>query len=49
MLLENHLHMSLSENGNVLSIATGCPKCSKNLHRGVVQHAQSKLTMRFAL
>ena len=40
--IENHLHVSSSENYNMLSNATGCPYCSKNLHREVFQHAESK-------
>ena len=38
-----------SENYNMLSNATGYPNCSKNLHRGVFQHAESKFAIRFAL
>ena len=47
--IENHLRVSSSENYNMLSKATGCPNCSKNLHRGVFQHAESKFAIRFAL
>ena len=32
-----------------ISNATGCPNCSKNLHRVVFQHAESKFAIRFAL
>ena len=31
---QNHMDMSSSENYNMLSDATGCPDCSKKLHRG---------------
>ena len=45
----NHMHMTSSQNCNMLSNATGCSNCSKNMHRGVFQHAESKHAMRFAL
>ena len=31
---KNHLHMSSSGNRNMLSIATGCPDCSKSFEKG---------------
>ena len=46
--VENHLHISSSENRNMLSNATCCLDCSKNLHRVVFHHAKSKLTIRFS-
>ena len=42
--VENHLHMSSSENRSMLSNATSCPDHSKNFH-----HGESKLAIRFAL
>ena len=39
---QNHLHMSSSKICNMLSNATGYPDCSKNLHKVVFQHAESK-------
>ena len=47
--IENHVHVSSSKNCNMLSNATGCPNCFKNLHRGVSQHAESKFAIRSAL
>ena len=47
--IENHLRVSSSKNSNMLSDAAGCPNCSKNLRRGVFQHAESKFAIRFAL
>ena len=41
---QNHMHMSSSENCNMLSNAKGCPDCSKKLRRGVFQHAESLIT-----
>ena len=32
---QNHMHVSWSENYKMLSNATGCPYCSKNLYRRV--------------
>ena len=46
--VEIHLHVSSSENYIMLSEATGYPDCSKNLHMGVFQHAESKFAIRFA-
>ena len=40
------MHMSSSGNYNVLSNATGCPNGSKDFHREVFQHAESKLAIR---
>ena len=45
---QNHLHMSSSKNCNMLSNATVYPYCSKNLHKGFFQHAESKFEIRFA-
>ena len=39
--VEIHLRVSSSENYITLSDATGCPDWSKNLDRGVFQHAES--------
>ena len=41
--------MSSSENNNMLSNATGCINYYKNLHRGVLQHAESKFAIDYAL
>ena len=41
--VENPLHISSSENRNMLSNAICCPDRSKNLHRVVFHHGESKL------
>ena len=38
-----------AKNRNMLSNAIGCTNCSKNLHKGVFQHAESEFAIRFAL
>ena len=40
---ENHLHMSSSENRNMLSNACGCRDCSISLHGRNFQYAEFKL------
>ena len=44
--IEKNLHVSSSKNRNNAVIR---PNCSKNLHKGVFQHAESKFAIRFAL
>ena len=41
--IENHLHVSSSENRSMLSTPTGYPVYSENLHKRVFQCAESKL------
>ena len=45
---QNYVHMSSSNNRNMLFNATGCPNCSKSLHRWNFQHVEFKFVIRFA-